>query len=330
MSPEQQSAVASPRTSFYRLRLGRRALSLRHAGTWLLALILWLGAWLPFPVSRALGAGFGWLMMVTNRKRREIVRINLALCFPDLTETQRTRIQFRHFIRSGQASIDLGFLIWAPAWRVFRKVQFRGLEHFREHYGRRNIILLAPHLVGLNFGGSVLSRGHPLFSMIKAQGNPVVDWLLNKARMRFGGEFFLREQGLRPVIRVVRAGRPFYYLPDEDFGPEQSVFVPFFGVPTATLTTLGRLAQSTDAVVIPCFTRLLPGGRGYEVILHPPLRNFPTGDHMEDAAHMNAAMEEGIRQMPEQYLWAFKLFKTRPGNGVSPYPQKPKKQRRRG
>lgn len=323
----QQELIASPHTSYYRLRFGRSAFAPRYAGSWLL---LWVSAWLPFSMSRVLGAGFGWLSMVTNRKRREIVRINLALCFPELSERRRARMQRRHFIKSGQASTDLGFLNWPPAWRVFKKVHFRGLEHFREHYGKRNIILLVPHLAGLNFGGSVLSRSHPLFSMVKPQGNPVVNWLLNRARMRFGGEFSLRHQGLRLVIRGLRAGRPFYYLPDEDFGPGHSVFVPFFGVSTATLTTLGRLAKSTDAVVIPCFTKLLPGGCGYEIILHPPLKHFPTGDHIEEAACMNAAMEAGIRLMPEQYLWTFKLFKTRPENGASPYPHRSRKKRARG
>jgi lauroyl/myristoyl acyltransferase len=109
------------------------------------------------------------------------------------------------------------------------------------------------------------------------------------------------------------------YSPDEDFGERQSVFVPFFGVPTATLTTLGRLAHMTNALVAPCFTRLLPGGRGYEVILKPPLENFPEGDRLRDATRMNQVIEEGLRSMPEQYLWTFKLFKTRPGQAPSPY-----------
>jgi lauroyl/myristoyl acyltransferase len=95
--------------------------------------------------------------------------------------------------------------------------------------------------------------------------------------------------------------------------------VPFFGVPTATLATLGRLAQITNALVVPCFTRLLPGGRGYEVILKPPLENFPEGDRLRDATRMNQVIEEGLRTMPEQYLWTFKLFKTRPDNAPSPY-----------
>ena len=155
--------------------------------------------------------------------------------------------------------------------------------------------------------------------MIKLQGNPVVNWLLNRGRMRFGCFLLSRTQGLRPVIRALKQGLVFMYSPDEDFGDRQSVFVPFFGVPTATLATLGRLAHLTNALVVPCFTRLLPGGRGYEVILKPPLEDFPNGDRTRDAARMNAVLEEGLRSMPEQYLWTFKLFKTRPGQAPSPY-----------
>jgi KDO2-lipid IV(A) lauroyltransferase len=117
----------------------------------------------------------------------------------------------------------------------------------------------------------------------------------------------------------VRAGYFTYYVPDEDFGAKQSVFVPFFGVPTATLPVLGRLAETTDALVVPCFTRTLPGGRGYEVTLAEPLADFPTGDATEDARRMNQALEAGVKAMPEQYMWTFKWFRTRPDNGPSPY-----------
>jgi lauroyl/myristoyl acyltransferase len=137
--------------------------------------------------------------------------------------------------------------------------------------------------------------------------------------MRFGCFLLSRTQGLRPVIRALKQGLVFMYSPDEDFGERQSVFVPFFGVPTATLTTLGRLAHMTNALVVPCFTRLLPGGRGYEVTLKPPLEDFPNGDRVRDAARMNEVLEEGLHTMPEQYLWTFKLFKTRPGQAPSPY-----------
>jgi KDO2-lipid IV(A) lauroyltransferase len=125
---------------------------------------------------------------------------------------------------------------------------------------------------------------------------------------------------LRLALRSLDEGMIFHYSPDEDLGPRHSVFAPFFGVATATLPTLGRLAERARADVIPCFTRLLPRARGYEVVLHPPLSNFPSHDRVADAARMNAAIEAGVREMPEQYMWTFKLFKTRPDGAPSPYP----------
>ncbi|MEW6331156.1 MAG: lipid A biosynthesis acyltransferase [Pseudomonadota bacterium] len=306
-----------PSPSYLSLKLPRGSYAPRWWPSWLWLLFLRFTALLPLAWSRALGAGLGLLMMA-NRKRRKIARINLEMCFPRLSLRERERLLRRHYVVSGQSYVDLAYLAWASRRRILRKTQVRGLQHYHDLRGR-NIILLAPHCVGMNFGGSVVGRERAMFSMVKLQGNPVVNWLLNRGRMRFGCFLLSRTQGLRPVIRGLKQGLAFYYLPDEDFGERQSVFAPFFGVPTATLTTLGRLARMTDALVVPCFTRLLPGGRGYEVILKPPLEDFPNGDRLRDATHMNKALEEGLRSMPEQYLWTFKLFKTRPGNAPSPY-----------
>ena len=304
--------------SFLTLKLPPGSYAPRYWTSWLWLLFLRFTALLPLAWSRALGAGLGLLMMVTNEKRRKIARINLELCFPKLSLREREHLLRRHFIVNGQSYFDLAYLAWASERRILRKTRVRGLEHYHALRGR-NIILLVPHCVGVNFGGAVMARERAMFSMIKLQRNPVVNRLLNRGRMRFGCFLFSRTQGLRPVVRALKQGLVFMYSPDEDFGDRQSVFVPFFGVPTATLTTLGRLAQMTNALVVPCFTHLLPGGRGYEVILKPPLEDFPNGDRRRDATRMNAVIEEGLRPMPEQYLWTFKLFKTRPGNAPSPY-----------
>ncbi len=310
---------SAPSPVYYRLKLDRRSFAPEWWLSWLLLGSLRLLAFLSLRVSRLLGAMFGWLMYALNAKRRHIARVNLAMCFPQRSARERERLLRRHFIVSGQAYLDLGFLAWAGERRILRKVRLRGLEHYREHAAKKNIILLAPHCVGMNFGGSVIAREHAQFSMVKLQRNPAVNRLLNRGRMRFGCRLLARQQGLRPVIRGLKQGLAFYYLPDEDFGPRHSVFAPFFGVPTATLTTLGRLTRMTNALVVPCFTRLLPGGRGYEVILKPALVDFPSGDRTHDAARMNAVIEEGLRHMPEQYLWTFKLFKTRPHGASPPY-----------
>lgn len=265
------------------------------------------------PVGRAVGAALGLLMGLANAKRRRIARINLALCFPELSARARRRLLLRHFIVSGQSLVDLGYLAWTSTEWIRRKVRIRrmGPVLAQLEAGRR-LILLVPHCVGINFGGAVLAQHYPAFSMFKPQPDPVVTWLLNKGRTRFGARLLARAQGLRPVVRGLEQGMIFYYLPDEDLGRRNSVFAPFFGVPAARLPTLARLARMTDALVVPCCSRLLPRGEGYEVTFMPPLKGFPSGDDVQDAAQMNRAVEECIRRAPEQYLWTFKIFRTRP------------------
>ena len=278
-----------------------------------------LSALLPLRICRWLGAAYGWSFLVLNRKRRRIAYTNLAMCFPELSVPKRKRLLRQHFLVTGQSYVDLGWLAWATKEKLERKIQLVGLEHLRAEIGRgKNVILAVPHCVGVNYG-AILAKSHALFDMFKPQHNEVLNWFLNKGRMRFGFRLLAREQGMRPVVRALQQGMVFYYVPDEDLGPERSVFVPFFGIQTATVPILGRLAALTDAAVMPCFTRLLPGGHGYQLILKPQLDRFPTGDHLKDAARMNEVMEAGIREMPEQYMWTFKLFKTRPDNGHSPY-----------
>lgn len=320
MSAAPRKPAPGRKIAYYRPVLRRAYFASRYWGTWLGIILLRLLAFLPLPVSRSIGTLLGLLMFVLNAKRRRIARVNLRLCFPEKPEPERARILRRHFIVYGQSFTDLPHLAWNSRARLRGMTRFHGLEHYRKQVEHgKNIILLVPHVAGMNFGGTVLSAEHPTFAMFKPPRNAVVNWFLNRGRMRFGAELLARQQGLRPVVHALKHGQTFYYLPDEDFGPRHSVFAPFFGVPTATLPTLGRLARMTDAVVIPCFMRLLTFGRGYEVVLYPPLERFPTGNEIEDAAYMNRAMEEGIRTMPEQYLWTFKLFKTRPGNAPSPY-----------
>lgn len=275
-------------------------------------------ALLPLRVSRAVGTGLGFLLYATNAKRRRIARTNLKLCFPEATGTARQRLLRRHFRLAGQAYVDVGFLAWAGERRFRRAIRLQGIEHLdAARAAGRRIILLAPHCVGMNVGGIAVARHQSVFSMVKRQRNPLVNWVLNKARARYGSPLINREQGLRPAVRALTQNQSFYYLPDEDLGPKHSVFAPFFGIPTATLDTLGRLARLTDAAVVPCFTRLVPGG--YDVRLTPPLAPFPANDAIADAAHMNRVIEAEIRAAPEQYMWTFKIFKTRPAGAASPY-----------
>ncbi|MFQ5993471.1 MAG: lipid A biosynthesis acyltransferase [Acidiferrobacterales bacterium] len=289
----------------------------RYWPVWAALGLLRFGVFLPLALARWLGALWGWVFLLLNRKRRRIVRANLSMCFPELAKRERERLLRRHFVVIGKSYADLGFLAWASKPWLEQHIRIVGREHLQIHRDK-NVILLTPHCLGVNFG-SIVARHREAFSMFKPLHDDVANWFLNKGRMRFGVRLLSRIQGLRPVVRALRLGALFYYVPDEDFGPGQSVFAPFFGIASATLPTVGRLAEMTDAVVIPVLAKMLPGGQGHEVVFKPALTSFPTGDRLKDAARMNEALEEVIRMAPEQYMWTLKLFRTRPDDGSSPY-----------
>ena len=305
---------------FYRPALNLGTFVPRNWPKWLMVALLYTCIWLPRRVSYTLGSALGSLMYALNAKRRRVARINLKLCFPELGKIERQRMLRRHFFAMGRSYLDLGLLAWAPKKRLAAMVRVVGAEHLDEFANRKQgVILVAPHCVGMNVASVALGKYDRIFSMAKSQRNALIDWLLNKGRTRFGAAILMRQAGLRAVIRCLNAGMIFYYLPDEDFGPKNSVFAPFFGVQTATLTTVGRLAKLGHAVVIPCFSRLLPRGKGYEVTFGAPLENFPSASAEADAARINQVFERAIRTMPEQYLWTFKIFKTRPPGERDPY-----------
>lgn len=274
--------------------------------------IVWLLHGLPLRWLALLGHGLGALLYALARERRQVVLTNLRLCFPDLDDTQRARLAQRHFVAFGRSLLEHGILWWGSRERVLQLVQIEGLEHWRA-VGDRPVIWLVPHFVGLDMGAVRLTVEHPFVAMYSRQKDPAFDAVLYHGRTRLGpAEMISRQEGLRPVARAMKAGMPFYYLPDMDFGKRDSIFVPFFGVPAATITGLARIAALTGAVVVPAVTEQLPGGDGYRLRFHPAWTDFPSGDVVVDTRRMNAFIEEQVRAMPEQYYWVHKRFKTRP------------------
>jgi KDO2-lipid IV(A) lauroyltransferase len=292
---------------------------LRKLGTQAGLLVLWLVHFLPLPWIGALGCALGSVLYRFGRGR--VTRINLALCFPDMPEAERHALGERHFRMLGRNALELSVMTWGTEAELLRMTKVEGLEHLKAAEGRP-VIALAPHFIGLNMGGIRVAYEYPgTASIYSRQKNPTVDRVFLKARSRFGAPHLVsRQEGLRSVIRVVKSGKPFYFLPDMDFGRRDAVFVPFFGVQTATITTLPRLARLAGAVVIPIVTRQV--GDGYLVKIYPPWENYPTDDLEADVRRMNAFIEERVREMPDQYFWAHKRFKTRPPGEPSPYRRK--------
>ena len=289
---------------------------LRTFGTYLGVIVLWLVHFLPLRSIGAIGAVLGAVVYQFGRGR--VTRINLALCFPQMPEEERHALGLRHFKMLGRNVLELSVMVWGSEEELLRLIRVEGSEHWEEAAGRP-VILLAPHFIGLNMGGIRVAYQFPgTASVYSRQKNPVLDRIFLKARSRFGAPHLVsRQEGLRSIIRVIRSGKPFYFLPDMDFGPRDAIFSPFFGVPAATITTLPRLAKLTGAAVLPLVTR--QDGEGYVARLYPAWKDYPSGNLEADVRRMNAFIEERVLEMPEQYFWAHKRFKTRPPGEPSPY-----------
>ena len=281
--------------------------------------LMWLLHFLPLSWQAPLGILFGRLLFVLAGERRRVALTNLRLCLPQLRESERQALARRHFEVFGRSFLERGLLWWASPERLRRLVHIEGLEHLQAVKGRP-VILLVPHFVGLDIGGTRVMLEFDIVSIYANQKNLLFNAALLKGRSRFGGSTLLsRQEGTRKAIKAMRAGKPFYYLPDMDYGERDTIFVPFFGVPAATITGLSRLARLCDAAVLPVITRMLPGGQGYQVSIGPAWQDFPGASIEIDTRRMNAYIEAEVLAMPEQYFWLHKRFKTRPAGETSLY-----------
>lgn len=268
------------------------------------------------PARRRWATALGWLAPRLMRSRARIVRTNLALAFPERSPQDREYWLRRHFHLLARSVVDRGLCWFGPEDAILETVSISGLEHLEALLkAERRIVLLAPHLIGLDASATRLTMFlRESATMYTRQSDPAVDQLVREGRGRFNTVHLVsRHDGVRGLIRQLRNGVPIYYLPDMDWGTTGGAFVPFFGVPAATLLTTAQIAGSFDAAVVPILSRLDPETGRYHVTVAPPLEDFPGEDGPEAAtARINRLIEEWVRPDPAQYYWVHRRYKTRP------------------
>ena len=271
--------------------------------------LIWLVHFLPLRVIARIGDAIGWLLFWLIGERRRVTRINLEKCFPQKSPEERERIARGHFRAICRAFAQHGIFWWSAPSRIQKIVTVEGREHLPAPDTR--VVIFAPHFMGQEGGVMRMSLDLPIASMYSKQKDPAFDARLLAGRRRFGGEIFPRQAGFRQAVKQIKSGKYYYFMPDLDHGAKGAVFVPFFGVPAAAATGLAFIARVSKAVVVPFVSQMLPDGR-YLAKFYPAWRDFPSGDDVADARRMMAFIEERIQEMPEQYLWMHKRFKTRP------------------
>lgn len=276
-------------------------------------------AYLPLPVLRALGFGLGYALYALLPSRRRVVWVNLTWCFPDWDKTQIRQIARQCFVMFAQAWLDRGWLWHRSPALVASRVLLTGDTQSLQ--GNRPTVVFAPHFMGLDAGWTALTLQLPrqFCTIYTDQSNKVMDAWILQGRERFGQSRLLgRIDGVKDILSTLRKGGVLYLLPDMNFGPHESLFVPFFGVQAATVPSLSRFAKLGRAQVVPVITRMTASG--YEVEVMSPWAEFPSDDMLADTLRMNQQLEQWVRTMPAQYYWVHKRFKDRPdGEKPAPY-----------
>lgn len=295
-----------------------------HPRFWVLWLglgLFWLIAQLPYPWLLRLGRWLGALTYRLAGSRRRIARRNLELCFPELSAAERERLVKENFASMGIAFFEMAISWWWPRRRLARLAHIEGLEHLQRAQAEgRGVILMALHFTTLEIGAALLGQRQTIDGMYREHDNPVFDYVQRRGRERHNADATaIEREDIRAMLKVLRAGRSIWYAPDQDYGRKQSLFVPLFGIPAATVTATTRFARLGKAQVMPFIQTRLADGSGYRLTIHPPLADFPGESEEADCLRINRWVEEAVRQQPEQYLWAHRRFKSRPDGEPSFY-----------
>lgn len=283
---------------------------------------------MPYWFQLACGRALGTLMFYAIPARRRIAEINLELCFPALSLTQRAHMLRRHFSSAGISVIETAMAWWASDSQLEKIHHIEGLHHLQAAaQNDKGILLVSAHFTTLEIGGRLLSQHAPFQVMYREHDNPLFEAVMRRSRAAHYDAVHER-RAVRDIIQNLKAGHTVWYAPDQDYGRKHSVFAPFFSVPAATITATARFAKISNATVIPFFQQRLDDGSGYRLHILPAIENFPSGNDVTDATTINAIIEQEVRQYPEQYLWVHRRFKTRPEGMQRPYPKRKRRRRR--
>lgn len=288
--------------------------------TWFGIGLLYILVLLPYPVIYWLGTRLGRFSKVFLKKRVQIAERNLELCFPQMPKSEREALVNKNFESVGMGLFETGMAWFWPEWRVKRWFKVSGLEHLKKvKDSGQGILLIGIHFLTLELGARIFGICNPGVGVYRPNDNPVMDWLQTWGRLR-SNKFMLDRKDVKGMIRSLKAGEIIWYAPDHDYGPRKSVFVPLFAVDKAATTTgTYILAKTSNPALIPFTPKRLPEGKGYELIISPPVADFPIDNEENTAKAMNKVVEQEILRAPDQYMWLHRRFKTRPEGEASLY-----------
>lgn len=287
--------------------------------SWFAILLLRIVAALPFKAKLIAGRCLGFLVFHLVKKRRHTVQTNVRLCFPELNTTQQKKMVRDIFTANGIGFFEIAWAWWANIDDIKNRYDIEGLEHIEAaKVDGSGVLLVGAHFVHLDLCGLMTNHSTPMSAIYRKNNNPVFEYIITKGRERFF-EHVIERSDMRNIVRKLREGKTIWYSPDQDFGRDQAVFAPFFGIEAATLVSTSRLAKMGRAKPVGIAHYRDPITHRYRIVISPVDTAFPTGDDYKDAVIINTMLEKAIRMQPEQYMWVHRRFKTRPEGEPSLY-----------
>jgi Kdo2-lipid IVA lauroyltransferase/acyltransferase len=267
---------------------------------------------LPHQAALFTGRLLGYLMLLFARSRRHITQTNIRLCFPELDDNEQQRLVKATMLDNGMGMAEMCIAWFNYGSITDDMIEVVGEQHLIDAVAQdKGVILVGGHYTTLDLGGVLMAKVKKVGVMYRANKNPLFDLVMRQSRAKFCAEVIERSD-MRAVIRFLKKGGVMWYAPDQDYGPKQSVFAPFFGIQAASITSIPRLVKINNSAVLMLGHHRKPDGKGYIVTISEPLENYPCGDDDKDAAVINMELEKRIRAYPEQYMWLHRRFKTRP------------------
>ena len=288
----------------------------KYWGTWCLLAVMFLFSWMPVRWRDGLAKALAPAVLKLAKKPVAIARINLQICFPQLTVSEREQLLYENIVAGLQSMLAFGEPTFRSKEYLLARYTVTGWQHVEKlHEAGQPIIFLMPHAWAVDMAGLYLStHEYTMCTMMHSVPNKLYDWFINRQRERFGGLVYERSAGLKPIIRNLKNACNFFYLPDQDHGPEGSLFVDFFGRKKATLPALPKLCKLTGASVVPMFIAYDSATSKYILEFLPELENYPSGDIEADTLRMNQVIENMVSRYRSHYMWFLKYFRSRPDN----------------
>ncbi|NYT28327.1 MAG: lipid A biosynthesis acyltransferase [Candidatus Thiodubiliella endoseptemdiera] len=285
--------------------------------TWILISLMKLGARLSFKTQVAMGKVMGRILYRVLGKFRRIALINITRCFPDKNQTEVKQLTKQHFESIGIAFFESSNCFYLDNDKLKQRYNINNAHILKEALAqKKKVILLVGHFTTMMLAGRMLLQHFKFADVYRPQNNALFDAEMTQQFIKHGSTM-IKANDSRALIKILKSGLPIWYAPDQDLGKKRSVFVPFFGIQTATINATAKLAKIDNTVVIPLtFSRKK---LGYELNFSYAIENYPTANDTENATTTNQILEQQILQAPEQYLWIHRRFKSRPNSEESFY-----------